>query len=202
MWTARVAHVARTLPDVDEVERWTRLFADLEDELAGLTAGERNAEASARARVDVGRRTLAERIGASRGAVVRVGVRDATLTGEVADAGPDWLLLRRVPPRLVPLVAVSWVDGIVTPAAAPPPHGVAGRFDLRMALRRLARERAGVRMVLCDSHSHEGTIDRVGADHVDLALHPRDEPRRAGAVRRVRCVPIAALAWVELDVSA
>ena len=43
-----------------------------------------------------------------------------------------------------------------------------------------------------------GTIDRVGRDHVDLAVHDRGEPRREGAVREVRIVPLAALLLVRL----
>ena len=41
-----------------------------------------------------------------------------------------------------------------------------------------------------------GTIDRAGADHLDLALHDIDEPRRSATVRGYRLIPFTALSWV------
>ena len=182
---------------VDEQDRWQRLFADLEDELDGLAAAERDVEVATRARIDTGRRTLAERVVATIGASVRIGLPDLTIDAVVRDAGPDWLLLAD-PTRLVALSGVRWIDGLAAPALAPPlPDGVAGRFDLRMALRRMARQRDPVRITLCDSTSHAGTIERVGADHLELALRPSGERRRVG----VRCLPLVAVAWVAFEVS-
>jgi hypothetical protein len=58
----------------------------------------------------------------------------------------------------------------------------------------LARDRAGVSVVLRDASTLSGTLDRVGADHVDVAEHAPGEARRAAAVRQVRVVPLMALA--------
>jgi hypothetical protein len=46
-----------------------------------------------------------------------------------------------------------------------------------------------------------GTIDRVGADYLDLAEHAPDEPRRAGSVRAKRTVPFAAILFVQRAVT-
>jgi hypothetical protein len=39
----------------------------------------------------------------------------------------------------------------------------------------------------------------VGADHLDLALHDADAPRRAAAVSAFRILPFSAVAWVRVS---
>jgi hypothetical protein len=63
-------------------------------------------------------------------------------------------------------------------------------------LRIVARDRSPVRLWLTDGRVLEGTLDDVGLDHVDLAAHPVDEPRRLGSVREAHLVVLSALALV------
>jgi hypothetical protein len=97
---------------------------------------------------------------------------------------------------LVALAALLWVEGL--PRQLLPSAG--GRawagLDLRRALRLLVRERATVSVQLRDGQPLTGTLDGVFADHVELALHPRGEPRRSGAVTGTRSIPVAALAAI------
>jgi hypothetical protein len=121
------------------------------------------------------------------------------LRGRLLDAGVDWLLVEELGARevLVPLAAVLGITGLLAQTGAPGAEGEVGRrLDLRWALRALARSRAGVSLVLRDGSAVEGTLDRVAADHLDVAEHAPGEPRRAGAVRQVRLVPLTAIGLV------
>jgi hypothetical protein len=180
--------------------RWDSLFDDLEAQLATAEAAELAGEVAERSRLEAGRVRLTDRLAAAVGAPVAVALPGVgVLRGVLLDAGVDWLLVDEGAGReaLVPLAAVLGVTGVGARTAAPDSQGeVAKRLDLRWALRGLARSRAGVVLGLRDGSHAAGTLDRVGADHVDLAEHEAGEARRAAAVRAVRLVPLGALALV------
>jgi hypothetical protein len=51
-------------------------------------------------------------------------------------------------------------------------------------------------LTLIDGSTAAGTLDRVGADFVEVAEHAQGEPRRHDAVRAVRAYPLTSLAVV------
>jgi hypothetical protein len=180
--------------------RWQRLFADLEAQFEAEQEAAQRGERSSRARYEVGALRLTDRLGGALGCRVVLHCRGAgALPGTLRDVGGDWLLLDDDHGRecLVATASVVSVGGLVrrtAPAAEPGP--VRRRLDLRRALRGLARDRAPVQVVLDEGSRLHGTIDRVGADHLELAEHPADLPRRAEAVQGVRTVVITAVAVV------
>ncbi|MCF6745264.1 hypothetical protein E9529_13475 [Blastococcus sp. KM273128] len=180
--------------------RWQQLFADLEAQFGAAEDAQDRAEWASRARAEVGAVRLADRVGGSLGAELVVTCRGAgRVRGVLAAQGSDWLLLTddRGRDQLVAAPAVRAVDGLgrwTAPAGEPGP--VRARLDLRRALRGLARDRSAVQLVLDDGTQLTGTIDRVGVDYVEVAEHAADEPRRAGAVRRVSAVVVDAVAVV------
>lgn len=176
--------------------RWTRLFDDLEAQLAEQERAEWEAEVGERTRAERGALLLADRLAGvvGRGAVemrLRGGARAA---GRVTELGRDWVTLADPSEAsvLVPLPAAVSVRGLVG-RADPVPQRVR-RLDLRQALRALARDRRPVRLLDVDGASLHGTLQGVGRDHLDLAEHPDDVPPRPSEVRQLLSVPFAALA--------
>jgi hypothetical protein len=179
--------------------RWQQLFADLEARFEAEQEAADRVETSSRARHELGSLRFVDRLGGAVGSPVVLLCRGAgQVSGTLREVGSDWLLLDDAGRELlVATSAVRAVDGLGRRTAAVADAGpVAGRLDLRRALRGLARDRATVQLVLDEGTSVHGTIDRVGADYVELAEHEADLHRRAGAVRGVRTVLIDAVAVV------
>jgi hypothetical protein len=186
--------------------RWEQLFADLEAQAAEEESAAELAEASSRARAEYGSVLLADRLRGSLAQELSLRCRGAgELSGRLVDVGVDWLLLVDGQGRdvLVAAGAVTAVAGLAAVTAAAVPVGeVARRLDLRRALRGLARDRATVSCLLEDGGVLTGTVDRVGADFLELAEHPLDQPRRRGAVTSVRAVPVRAVVAVRTSLPA
>lgn len=180
--------------------RWEDLFSDLEAQLAAAERAELAGEVADRTRRELARIRLVDRLHAVPGRPVELLVRGAgRVAGRLADVAPEWLLVeeRGSLPTLVPLGAVLSVAGLGARAEDPVGAGaVVARLGLGVALRAVARDRAPVSLVLVDGSTLAGTVDRVGADHLDLAEHAPGELRRSRDVRGVRAVPFAALGAV------
>jgi hypothetical protein len=141
------------------------------------------------------------------GQAVRIRIATGQLVpGTLGEIGPDWLLLKQSSGADV-VVALRWVTSVegVVRATGLPLSQVERRFDLRLALRGIARDRSPVALTLSgraaagpDDAGTEltGTIDRIGADFLELAQHAPWEPRRATDVRAVALIPLGAVVMV------
>lgn len=197
--------------------RWDRLFADLEARFDELADADAAAEAADRERVAIGAVQAIQRLSGAIDRPIRVRLAGgASVGGVLTTVGPDWLLLTQGHGRdcLVALGAVTAVEGL-TSSTGPEMTSLAHRLDLRRALRGLARDRSPVAVGLTGwtggsagsgvgagaygptgSEELTGTIDRVGADFLEIAVHAAWEPRRAGTVRSVALVPLAGIVLV------
>ena len=172
--------------------RWDELFADLEGHAAQLERDDRAVEVSERARGEVGRLRLVDRLQTAVGSVVRLQCAGGLqLRGTLRRTGSEWLLLDEEPAgqALVVLASVLMVGGLGRLSAVPGSEGiVASRLGIRSALRGIVLDRSPVRVHLSAGEALMGTLDRVGADFVELATHPGGETRRRGEVREVLVV--------------
>lgn len=178
---------------------WDDLFADLEAQFDALERAELASEVADRTRRERARIRLVDRLRASVGRRVVVHVSPGTpLAGVLERGGPDWLLLSDPAGEVVvPTESVGWVSGLSARAEHPIARGhVAARLDLAHVLRGISRDRTAVTIALVDGGQLHGTVDRVGADHLDLADHEVGEPRRPRGVRAMRVVPFAAIAYL------
>lgn len=183
--------------------RWEALFADLEAQAEALAVAERAGEIVERTRAEVGSLSLIDRLRPACGGTVRVRTRGAgTIAGTLERLGPDWLLITQNEGRetLVRLGAVLAVSGPGRTAAVPGTMDpVTARLGLWFVLRKLARDRSPLLLVLADGSSVAATIDRVGADYIEVAAHAPGEWRRARSVREALLVPMAGLVAVGRD---
>ena len=179
--------------------RWEALFADLEGRLAAEERRELDDEVAERTRRERALVELEGRLSAATGSTLRLGlVGGPSLHGQLVDVGAGWVLVRADTTGrevVVPVRAIATVTGL---GRASEPGRTARRFALGSALRALSRDRATVAVTPAGGGPLlVGTIDAVGADHLDLAEHPEGVPRRQGNVTAVTTVPFGALLAVE-----
>ncbi|MDT4937206.1 MAG: hypothetical protein QOG80_877 [Pseudonocardiales bacterium] len=183
--------------------RWDALFSDLAARTEALQRAELSFELVERARIEAGALLLRDRLAAADGQHVRIRCRaGVSLTGRLAHVGVDWALIDDGGGReaIVPIGAVIAVSGLGRHArSAAPARSVAERLGLRHALRGVARDRSPVRVNLIDGDAVAGTVDRVGSDFIELAVHAVGEVRRRSEVLDVLVVSHAALVAVRRD---
>ncbi|WP_159501054.1 hypothetical protein [Microbacterium sp. 18062] len=194
--------------------RWDRFFEDLQDQFDAEWEAERAVLDTEAERLRLSRVALRERLTElGRGAdtaqteLVFDLVGDATVTARVSAVGADWVGVVTAASRsgIVPLGAICSVGlahADLLRSARPHPverASLTERMSIGFVLRDLARRRIPLTISTTTGRALTGTIDRAGADHLDLALHDPGSPRRADAVRGHRLVPFSAIGWVRID---
>lgn len=195
--------------------RWENFFDDLEGQLASEWEAERAALDTEAERLRLSRVALRERLSMlvdrERDAVPpSFDLADGTvLAAEVTGVGADWVALDggRSGALVVPFASIASIgmphaDVLRSARPAPARSALADRLSLGFLARDLVRRRIGVTVHLTHGRTLAGTIDRAGADHLDIALHEPGTPRRASEVTGHRIVPFAAVVWIRLDAGA
>ncbi|WP_265447672.1 hypothetical protein [Flexivirga meconopsidis] len=176
--------------------RWQQLFADLEAQLAASARLEQAAEVADRTRRERAEVSWLDRAARSEGASIACTTAAGVVRGTLDDLGKDWLLVQEHGRHaaLLPTAAVLSVVGLTL--RSDDDRGMGRRFGIGVALRAIARDRAAVAVHDIAGGLATGTVDRVGADHLDLAEHPADALRRPGALTGHRVIPFGAIAVV------
>lgn len=196
--------------------RWNELFDDLAGQFDAGLEEERRRAAIDEERLRVTRLTLRDRLAALDQfleAEEKIGLQ--LHTGERVEIRPiefgaDWFgadligVVRSYGACIVPLSGIGSVlltrDQISRSLEPLPerPGSVTGRLGLSIPLRDLARRRSHCEITTLTGTFY-GTIDRVGRDHIDVAMHDIDTPRRQAAIGTFRLVPLADLTLIRIQ---
>jgi hypothetical protein len=194
--------------------RWDRFFEDLQDQFDAEWEAERAVLDTEAERLRLSRVALRERlVELGRPADADAPVLAWELLGEVSVSarvnvvGADWVGVETSADRsgVIPLASIGTIGlGHADLLRSARPRvaeraTLTERMTLGFVLRDLVRRRTPVTVTTNAGRSLAGTIDRAGADHLDLALHDAGSPRRAAAVQGHRLVPFGAVAWVRVD---
>lgn len=190
--------------------RWNNLFDDLESQLEQELSAEELDFRAEEERLRIGRMSLRPRLAALIGTpkVTILFADDSRLSLQIATVGKDWLggeVVDSTPRRtqcIIPMTAVAGLDltaeqiaASLSPEVVEP--ALSATLALAFALRDLSRRRRAVDLTLGAGALH-GTIDRVGRDHFDLAVHERGAQRRQAAVSAMRVIPFSELRLLRL----
>jgi hypothetical protein len=192
--------------------RWDNLFDDLESQLEHELSAEEVDLRAEEERLRLSRLTIRDRLYAVH--LHAAGERERTLRLILADGlrvaftsttfGRDWMAGNLVeesgqrPSCILPLEAIDGMSltafqvrlSLATAERPEPTGSLSARLGLPFVLRDLCRRRQRVELRLADGVVC-GTIDRVGRDHVDVAVHEAADPRRESAVSEYRLVRLA-----------
>ncbi len=194
---------------------WDRLFENLEGQLAAEWESERAALDAESERLRISRLELRTRLRSlcADSAPATLDLPGHRIRTRLQSLGADWVSVtmtdgessRAV--RIIPLHAIMGLSidhGLLLASleeSDTPAPSLRERMTLGFLLRDFARRRTPVRIIGVDGADLHGTVDRAGADHLDLALHDPGTARLAGAVQGFRLLPFAGVASVQTMVT-
>lgn len=176
--------------------RWDDLFADLEAQLHEANRGMRAAEVAELVRSERAGIGWIDRLASALGNPVVLRTPAGQVAGRLTDVGRDWVAVEESGrgAAVLPTATVQGVGDL--PRRVDPGGGIARSFGWGTALRGISRDRSVVAVHDVAGGVWVGTIDQVGADHLDVALHPADAVRRPAAVTGRQTVPWSSVAVV------
>lgn len=199
--------------------RWNNLFDDLESQLEQELGAPEVDLRGEEERLRLGRLSLRDRLLSIHDASglpgqysIRLVLGDGALVRITPMSfGKDWMSgelvgeSQRRSQVVIPLAGIGSLildreQVIASLRAAPatePSGGLSARLSLSFVLRDLCRRRSSLELQLIGGVLH-GTIDRVGRDHLDVAVHEPGSPRRETEVTEYRLVPFAQLLVVRM----
>lgn len=178
--------------------RWNDLFADLEAQLQfeqWQTVEQDAAELTRGAWAEI---TLMDRLRAAIGEQIGLTFSDGRrYLVTIHTVGPTWVGgVDETGALLIPRASIAAVDAALRRARVPVKSFQAGP-SLAGVYRALARRREPLQIVARQAGIvAEGTIDRVGKDHLDLSMHARHEFRREDALLGRRIIPFEIIEFV------
>jgi len=192
--------------------RFDLLFDDLENQLETQLDADAAQQRVEEERLRAARTSLRERLAAlMRGSAA--GIRMRLVDGSTIEVAPtavgaDWLAgeLPGGAEAIVPVAAIASVSLSAAQAREsrlrmPEPErpDLTARLPIGVVLRDLSRRRVALDVLSAfEPAAVHGTIDRVGADHLDLAVHARGDARREGNVVEHRVLALRAVAMVRV----
>ncbi|MEY3732685.1 MAG: hypothetical protein RL347_44 [Actinomycetota bacterium] len=197
-------HVARTggvnayAPAVDEpisgAARFDALLAGIAAEMEAADAAALDADIAEVERAARAESHLLDRLRAQRQVSLEL-AEGGMVSGLVAAVGRDVVVLAADDGDWA--IPVWGISAVVNPDdGVEQRRTVSERLGLASVARSWSRQRSIVRVMRLAGAPLDGTIDAVGADHLDLAEHDPGEPRRADAVRRQVLVPLGAISAI------
>lgn len=192
--------------------RWDNLFDDLESQLEAELEADDVGIRVEEERLRLARLGLRDRLVAIAADTLGSDIPVRLLLGDgrfidvhLITLGRDWVSANRLggPSSycLIPFTAISGIvlmrnqlqRSLLSPTA---PDTLSARLGFGYMLRDLCRRRTTVEIVQTRGDVIHGTIDRVGRDHLDIAVHEPGTPRRERDVVHIRIVPFDAIETV------